>query len=352
MRFVSDQHSGVAARGSSARLRWLFAITMFVIGIVPVTEIAHAVGSTKAAPACPGATYTVVSGDSWSLIASHAKVKIAALVGANGATTATVIHPGQTLCLPSSTPAAAPTTPVTTTTPTVPTPPTPAPPAVPAAPAPVAIAAFPVQGLCSFADTYGAPRAGARMHEGVDIIAKAGQWIYAVSDGTLTKQYLDAPGSLSGNGWRLTAAGGTYFFYAHLSAFAPGLSVGSGVKAGQIIGQVGMTGNAPIPHLHFEVHPGGGAAVNPTPVVKAVDACKITTVPAQPNGAVPAPTTPTTVPATPPPTTPPPTTPPSATTPPTTEAPAPPATFPQHRRDTTLPTTPVRPRRGLPATGA
>ena len=357
MRFVSDQHSRGAARGSSARLRWLFAITMFLIGIVPVTQIAKAVGPAKAAPACPGATYTVVSGDSWSRIASHVNVKMAALVGANGATTATVIHPGQTLCLPLSTPAAAPTTPVTTTTPTVPTPPTPAPPALPAAPTAASIAAFPVQGLCSFADTYGAPRAGARVHEGVDIIAKAGQWIYAVSDGTLTKQYVDAPGSLSGNGWRLTAAGGTYFFYAHLSSFAPGLSVGSGVKAGQIIGQVGMTGNAPIPHLHFEVHPGGGASVNPTPIVKAVDACKITTVPPQPNGAMPAtaPTTPTTLPATPPTTPPrphrdPPTTPPATTAP--GPVPAPPTTFPQYRRDTTLPTSPVRPRRGLPTTGA
>ena len=125
---------------------------------------------------------------------------------------------------------------------------------------------FPAQGPCSFTDTYGAPRSGGRVHEGVDIIAKAGQWLYAVKDGTLTKKYLDSPGSLGGNGWRLTIADGTYFFYAHMSAFAPGLSVGSAVKAGQIIGQIGMTGDAPIPHLHFEVHPGGGASVNPTPV--------------------------------------------------------------------------------------
>ena len=127
---------------------------------------------------------------------------------------------------------------------------------------------FPAQGPCSFADTYGATRCGGRVHEGVDIIAKAGQWVYAVKDGTLTKQYFDAPGSLSGNGWRLTTSDGTYFFYAHLSAFAAGLAVGSAVKAGQIIGQVGMTGDAPIPHLHFEVHPGGGRPINPTPTVE------------------------------------------------------------------------------------
>ena len=106
--------------------------------------------------------------------------------------------------------------------------------------------------------------------------------MYAVDDGTLTKQYLDAPGSLAGNGWRLTRADGTYFFYAHFSAFATGLKVGSAVKAGQIIGYVGMTGNAGAPHLHFEVHPGGGAPVNPTSMVKVVDGCQTTTVPSQP----------------------------------------------------------------------
>ena len=284
MQFVSDQHGGAAARGTSAHSRWFFAIVVFMIGIVPVSQVAQAVGPSKLAPACPGATYTVVSGDSWSLIASRAKVKMAALVSANGATTATMIHPGQTLCLPSSAPNAAPT--VSPPAATVPATPVPATPAVAPAPA-VAIANFPAQGPCSFGDTYGAPRGGGRAHEGVDIIAKAGQWVYAVNDGTLTRKYLDSPGSLSGNGWRLTGADGTYFFYAHLSAFGPGLAVGSAVKAGQIIGQVGMTGNAPIPHLHFEVHPGGGVPVNPTPIVKAVDGCKTTTVPAQPNGVVP-----------------------------------------------------------------
>ena len=78
---------------------------------------------------------------------------------------------------------------------------------------------FPVQGLCGFVNSYGAPRSNGRTHEGVDIIAKVGKFVYAVRDGVLTKQYIDKPGSLSGNGWRLTAADGTYFFYAHLSAF-------------------------------------------------------------------------------------------------------------------------------------
>ncbi len=149
-----------------------------------------------------------------------------------------------------------------------------------AAPAPVApsasgisLAAFPVQGQCWFGDTWQAPRGGGRLHEGLDVIGPAGKQLYAVVDGVISKQYVDFPGALSGNGFRVAMPNGTYFTYLHMSSFAEGLGVGSPVKAGQVIGYVGMTGNAATPHLHFEVHPYGGAAVNPYPLVKAVDAC-------------------------------------------------------------------------------
>jgi murein DD-endopeptidase MepM/ murein hydrolase activator NlpD len=141
---------------------------------------------------------------------------------------------------------------------------------------------FPVLGPCWFADTWQAPRSGGRRHEGVDIIAKSGTPLYAVANGTITRIFLDRPGSLGGNAVRLTAADGTYFHYAHLSAFADGAALGATVVAGQVIGYVGSTGSSSTPHLHFEYHPGGGAAVNPFPVIKPLDACKSTTPPTTP----------------------------------------------------------------------
>jgi hypothetical protein len=143
------------------------------------------------------------------------------------------------------------------------------------------ISVFPSQGRCSFADTWQQSRPGGRQHEGVDIMGVKGLALYAVVDGTITKMY-GADAVLSGNALRLTASDGTYFFYAHLDSFAPGIAVGSVVKAGQIIGYMGATGYAGSPHLHFEVHPKGGAPVSPYPIVKAVDACDVTDVLPQP----------------------------------------------------------------------
>lgn len=139
--------------------------------------------------------------------------------------------------------------------------------------------AFPVQGRCGFTDSWQAPRPGGRLHEGVDIIGARGLAIYAVADGVITRMLTG--GTLSGNSIRLTIADGTYFFYAHLDGFAAGLTVGQTVRAGQIIGYLGSTG-ATSNHLHFEVHPKGGAAVNPYPLVKAVDACNVTELLPQP----------------------------------------------------------------------
>ena len=140
----------------------------------------------------------------------------------------------------------------------------------------VQLAVFPVQGPCNFTDTWHAPRGGGRLHLGVDIIAAEGNLIYAAVDGTITKVYNEANDKKAGNGVRLAMADGTYFFYGHLQRLADGIGVGSVVKAGQVLGTNGKTGATSTPHLHFEVHPRGGEAVNPFAIVKAVDACHVT----------------------------------------------------------------------------
>jgi murein DD-endopeptidase MepM/ murein hydrolase activator NlpD len=153
----------------------------------------------------------------------------------------------------------------------------PAPAPTPPSSAGVSIDVFPVQGRCWFGDTWQAPRGGGRLHEGVDVIAARGNLLYAVVSGTISKIYIDAPGLRSGNGLRIAQDNGTYFTYLHMDTFAEGIVLGTKVTAGQVVGTVGSTGNSATPHLHFEVHPGGGAPVNPYPLIKPIDDCANTT---------------------------------------------------------------------------
>ena len=132
----------------------------------------------------------------------------------------------------------------------------------------------PITTGCDYSNSFGAPRGGGRSHEGVDVFAGEGDPVLAVTDGTITRKLTDHPGSLGGNVLRLTWAGGSsYYVYSHLESFADGIDVGSHVRTGDVIGYLGATGNASVAHLHFEVHPFGNRAVDPTPYLDAVGAC-------------------------------------------------------------------------------
>lgn len=125
----------------------------------------------------------------------------------------------------------------------------------------------PVAGAVSFSDSWGAPRSGGRFHKGVDMITPRGTPLVAIYAGTIIRT---STSSLGGNSIYLRA-NGDMFYYAHLDGYAD-ISAGQKVAQGEVIGYAGTTGNAPknLPHLHFEWHPGGGAAVNPYTLVRSI----------------------------------------------------------------------------------
>jgi hypothetical protein len=95
-------------------------------------------------------------------------------------------------------------------------------------------------------------------HTGLDFAAPTGTPIMAVAGGTITE--VGYSGAY-GNRTIEQLPDGTELWYCHQNSF--GTSVGATVSPGQVIGYVGSTGNVTGPHLHLEVHPGGGDPVDP-----------------------------------------------------------------------------------------
>ena len=142
---------------------------------------------------------------------------------------------------------------------------------------------FPVVGTTSYYDDFGEPRAGGA-HQGNDLLAARHAPAVAVEGGTVK---LWTTSVQAGCMLYLHGDSGTTYLYIHLNndltarndnqgtcvagtSYAPGLKDGARVAAGQLIGFVGDSGDANgiHPHLHFEVHPNDGGAVDPYPYLR------------------------------------------------------------------------------------
>lgn len=124
-----------------------------------------------------------------------------------------------------------------------------------------------------FLDTFGAGRGGGHVHIGNDLHAPKGSPVYAIAPGVVRRMAISGRAGAylvidHGSGWTS--------WYMHLdndspgtdngrggfeTAFAAGITVGTFVDAGQLIGFVGDSGNAEhtVPHTHFELHRNGKA---------------------------------------------------------------------------------------------
>jgi murein DD-endopeptidase MepM/ murein hydrolase activator NlpD len=124
----------------------------------------------------------------------------------------------------------------------------------------------PVQGPMSFTDTYGSPRSGGRRHMGNDLFAPIGTPLVAVTDGSVFFQ----GDPLGGNAAYVQGNDGNTYYYAHLDDYVGGAR---SVRAGELIGHVGNTGDARSdpPQLHFEIRPGSANArgIDPYPTLAA-----------------------------------------------------------------------------------
>jgi murein DD-endopeptidase MepM/ murein hydrolase activator NlpD len=139
---------------------------------------------------------------------------------------------------------------------------------------------FPVAGPSYYADDWLEPRPGTppRLHLGDDIVADTGTPIRSPVDGNLKYDTSDPAGY--GLDAVVTGADKTFYIMAHMSATVTGLATGDAVKEGQVVGFVGATGDASGPHCHFEIHPQGGAGIDPKATLDAWQKAAVAAAPA------------------------------------------------------------------------
>ncbi|MFJ2232731.1 peptidoglycan DD-metalloendopeptidase family protein [Streptomyces sp. NPDC087859] len=101
------------------------------------------------------------------------------------------------------------------------------------------------------------------VHTGIDFPVSYGTTVMAATDGTVRTQW----NSAYGNMMIVTAMDGTETWYCHLSSYR--VASGTTVKAGDPIAYSGNSGNSTGPHLHFEVRPAGGSAIDPLPWLRS-----------------------------------------------------------------------------------
>jgi len=114
---------------------------------------------------------------------------------------------------------------------------------------------LPVQGIKpeQLTRTFSDRRGAARLHEAIDILAPLGTPVLAVEGGTVARLFLSKAGGITV--YQFDPTERFCYYYAHLDRYADGLGEGHRLKKGQVIGYVGVSGNAPknAPHLHFAV---------------------------------------------------------------------------------------------------
>jgi len=112
----------------------------------------------------------------------------------------------------------------------------------------------------SYRLTSGFGRRWGRLHAGEDFAAPLGTALFSMSTGTVV---FAGQESGFGNMVKIRYWDGTVAFYAHMSIIS--VTEGQRLEPGQVVGQVGSTGESTGPHLHLEIHPDGGAAIDPVP---------------------------------------------------------------------------------------